>query len=100
MGDKQNDYPSHISTTYFISHLCMYSVLLHIFAMADLMWGGVPFTIPSSTAMKYLSGAVKVKVGQSFTLCIPLLTCFSSFRGNVIYLQADTTTLEKQWKGR
>ena len=30
--------------------------------MADLMWGGVPFTIPSSTAMKYLSGAVKVKV--------------------------------------
>ena len=30
--------------------------------MADLMWGGVPFTIPSSTAMKYLSGAVQVKV--------------------------------------
>merc|ERR1712098_248888 len=29
--------------------------------MADLMWGGVPFTIPSKTAMKYLSGAVKVK---------------------------------------
>jgi len=29
--------------------------------MADRMWGGVPFTIPSSTAMKYLSGAVKVK---------------------------------------
>jgi len=28
--------------------------------MADRMWGGVPFTIPSSTAMKYLSGAVKV----------------------------------------
>merc|ERR1712179_670832 len=32
-----------------------------IAAMADRMWGGVPFTIPSSTAMKYLSGAVKVK---------------------------------------
>ena len=77
-----------------------FSFRLHIFAMADLMWGGVPFTIPSSTAMKYLSGAVKVKVGQNFTLCIPLLTCFSLFRGNVIYLQADTTTLEKQWKGR
>jgi len=30
--------------------------------MADLMWGGVPFTIPSKTAMKYISGAVKVKV--------------------------------------
>eukprot|EP00092_Neocalanus_flemingeri_P035986 GFUD01039184.1.p1 GENE.GFUD01039184.1~~GFUD01039184.1.p1 ORF type:complete len:191 (+),score=33.81 GFUD01039184.1:57-575(+) len=29
--------------------------------MADLMWGGVPFTIPSKTAMKYLSGAVQVK---------------------------------------
>merc|ERR1711923_567441 len=29
--------------------------------MADLMWGGVPFTIPSSTAMKYISGAVKVQ---------------------------------------
>merc|ERR1712083_55603 len=29
--------------------------------MADLMWGGVPFTIPSKTAMKYLSGAVMVK---------------------------------------
>merc|ERR1712117_710499 len=29
--------------------------------MADLMWGGVPFTIPSLTAMKYLSGAVKVQ---------------------------------------
>lgn len=28
--------------------------------MADRMWGGVPFTIPSKTAMKYLSGAVKV----------------------------------------
>jgi len=25
------------------------------------MWGGVPFTIPSLTAMKYLSGAVKVQ---------------------------------------
>merc|ERR1712233_301965 len=32
-----------------------------IATMADRMWGGVPFTIPSSTAMKYLSGAVKVK---------------------------------------
>merc|ERR1712128_321522 len=32
-----------------------------ILIMADLMWGGVPFTIPSKTAMKYLSGAVKVK---------------------------------------
>ena len=30
--------------------------------MADLMWGGVPFTIPSVTAMKYISGAVQVKV--------------------------------------
>merc|ERR1712029_338461 len=29
--------------------------------MADMMWGGVPFTIPSSTAMKYISGAVKVQ---------------------------------------
>merc|ERR1712241_1020362 len=29
--------------------------------MADLMWGGVPFTIPSVTAMKYSSGAVQVK---------------------------------------
>eukprot|EP00092_Neocalanus_flemingeri_P035987 GFUD01039185.1.p1 GENE.GFUD01039185.1~~GFUD01039185.1.p1 ORF type:complete len:173 (+),score=23.77 GFUD01039185.1:56-574(+) len=29
--------------------------------MADRMWGGVPFTIPSKTAMKYLSGAVQVK---------------------------------------
>jgi len=29
--------------------------------MSDLMWGGVPFTVPSSTAIKYLSGAVKVK---------------------------------------
>merc|ERR1711950_62127 len=29
--------------------------------MADLMWGGVPFTIPSVTAMKYISGAVQVK---------------------------------------
>jgi len=29
--------------------------------MADLMWGGVPFTIPSLTAMKYISGAVKVQ---------------------------------------
>merc|ERR1712002_774006 len=28
--------------------------------MADRMWGGVPFTVPSSTAIKYLSGAVKV----------------------------------------
>ena len=26
------------------------------------MWGGVPFTIPSVTAMKYISGAVQVKV--------------------------------------
>merc|ERR1711936_1215730 len=31
---------------------------------ADLMWGGVPFTIPSVTAMKYISGAVKVKVSH------------------------------------
>merc|ERR1711874_500196 len=31
-----------------------------IATMADRMWGGVPFTIPSSTAIKYLSGAVKV----------------------------------------
>merc|ERR1719397_1702459 len=31
--------------------------------MADLMWGGVPFTIPSKVAMKYLSGAVPVKGG-------------------------------------
>merc|ERR1712227_251741 len=30
--------------------------------MADLMWGGVPFTIPSLTAMKYISGAVKVQL--------------------------------------
>merc|ERR1712071_108070 len=29
--------------------------------MADRMWGGVPFTIPSKTAMKYLSGALKAK---------------------------------------
>lgn len=29
--------------------------------MADMMWGGVPFTIPSITAMKYISGAVKVQ---------------------------------------
>ena len=29
---------------------------------SDLMWGGVPFTIPSVTAMKYISGAVTVKV--------------------------------------
>merc|ERR1712154_167282 len=28
---------------------------------ADLMWGGVPFTIPSVTAMKHISGAVEVK---------------------------------------
>ncbi len=31
--------------------------------MSDLMWGGVPFQIPSSTALKYLGKAVKVKVG-------------------------------------
>jgi len=29
--------------------------------MSDLMWGGVPFRIPSKTAIKYLSGAVKVQ---------------------------------------
>ncbi|XP_023321508.1 uncharacterized protein LOC111696192 [Eurytemora carolleeae] len=29
--------------------------------MSDLMWGGVPFQIPSKTAMKYISRAVKVK---------------------------------------
>ena len=32
--------------------------------MADMMWGGVPFTIPSITAMKYISGAVKVQVNS------------------------------------
>jgi hypothetical protein len=31
--------------------------------MSDLMWGGVPFQIPSVTAMKYLGSSVKVKVG-------------------------------------
>jgi len=29
--------------------------------MSELMWGGVPYRVPSSTAIKYLSGAVKVK---------------------------------------
>lgn len=29
--------------------------------MSDLMWGGVPFQLPSSTAIKYLGKAVKVK---------------------------------------
>ena len=24
--------------------------------MADLMWGGVPFRVPSKTAMKYMGG--------------------------------------------
>ena len=33
--------------------------------MSDLMWGGVPFQIPSKTAMKYISRAVKVKVNES-----------------------------------
>ena len=37
--------------------------------MADLMWGGVPFTIPSSTAMKYISGAVKVQVRSRLFKC-------------------------------
>ncbi len=30
--------------------------------MADNMWGGVPFQLPSKTAIKYLGRAVKVKV--------------------------------------
>merc|ERR1711973_111741 len=29
--------------------------------MADIMWGGVPFQLPSKTAIKYLGRAVKVK---------------------------------------
>ena len=37
---------------------------LDISTMADMMWGGVPFTIPSITAMKYISGAVKVQVNS------------------------------------
>merc|ERR1711863_162196 len=34
---------------------------LQVTVMADLMWGGVPFTIPSITAMKYTSGSVQVQ---------------------------------------
>ena len=30
--------------------------------MADNMWGGVPFQLPSKTAIKYLGRSVKVKV--------------------------------------
>ena len=37
----------------------------NIFRMSDLMWGGVPFQIPSKTAMKYISRAVKVKVKKN-----------------------------------
>ena len=57
---------------------------------ADLMWGGVPFTIPSVTAMKYISGAVKVKVSHGggkvtpyhrsiYTLSLRLLLPFSFY---------------------
>ena len=42
--------------------LCYNILLFPELDMADLMWGGVPFTIPSVTAMKYISGAVQVKV--------------------------------------
>merc|ERR1712183_353039 len=47
--------------------------------MADLMWGGVPFTIPSVTAMKYISGAVQVKREKTFPL-------------------EDTTMPDKRWR--
>ena len=41
----------------------MFLNLFHFVSrMSDLMWGGVPFQIPSITAMKYLGKAVKVKV--------------------------------------
>merc|ERR1712037_688969 len=54
-------------TTQFLAYFSPSPISFSIFlpvqiaTMADRMWGGVPFTIPSSTAMKYLSGAVKVK---------------------------------------
>ena len=46
----------------FIVNIHFFVFIFPELDMADLMWGGVPFTIPSVTAMKYISGAVQVKV--------------------------------------
>lgn len=53
-----------IVISHFPNFLALSAYFFKKTKMADLMWGGVPFTIPSLTAMKYISGAVKVQVGS------------------------------------
>ena len=57
---------------HFNKDLRVETLFLYLFhfvsRMSDLMWGGVPFQIPSITAMKYLGKAVKVKVSTCLLL--------------------------------